>query len=246
MKIGTTLFHWRFGPMTVISVEGTVLFLELNHPSGLVNTQAEPVPKKIDIKYVGSYLHLDPNGVFQSPRTDERCFHKFYSTDYISEKNKQEIERCTKNIQELQTEIGDYSEKLGDIEKKILILNKNNGKWEKDKNDKIDIIAGLQKELVLNTNDINYIKMTKSPRESKRLLPGLPRLEEKRSEIISKIEINTQKMEELKSSIELITKDRNLLLDNKDDLGKKKALLLKEIETLNKTIAGIDSKMVLN
>lgn len=237
IKIGAELFHWRFGPMTITSIDESNLYVIINHPTGLVKTELERIPKKFNKKYVGQFLFLNPSDALKTPKIAKAYLHKFYTSSNNGIDSLKKKERIQKRISEIKNEIEKHNETLESKRNELSIISKIIDPLEKDKNALLEELKRKNEELKFVEAEIMRINNTRSPRELKVLLPKIPELEKTRLDLNDKLEKFKNRRDEISRKLHPITLEREKLQEQISFLNSQRDSLSLEEKDLNHKVA---------
>ena len=182
------LFHWRFGPLSVVDKDGSFYTTSIDDVDGIVKLYPKSrnaiYPNKFGEGLIGKHIFFDPLEVIQNKAFDKTLLHRYYTNNYKEKK------------------LGEWLSQKAEIEKRVksseaallqmqLSLENNNGLLI-SKSQELQLQQEYIEELRVFSdelkNKINKVNETKSPRETKALLAEVPawkmQLKEKEQELL--------------------------------------------------------------
>jgi len=229
MNIGSTLHHWRFGPLILTEIENTTIYVEVGDPKGLVGTPLEKIPKKFDTHWIGEYLFPQPEDVLKSPRIDQRYFHKSYSLIAQSK----ETYKFSEQKETINRELSNLAQEIQDLEAKINDAARKYSDGEKRKNELKKVISEQNLEMEKIIREIIGIKNEMSPREFKKTIKLLPEKEGSEVKIRKAITINEETLTSIEQKNGLLEIERLNLEKLTNEKKTKRMKLVRALEKIS-------------
>ena len=221
IAIGTKLFHWLYGPLTVIEIRDDLITVSIDLPEGIHykqgdyrNSVAEEIIKKFVLRdSLGTYLFQNSSKIVKSKNFSADQQHDYYTPDkYITLRHKEILliqERFSKQFDMLNKYKGNHEVKLSEFS---VVESKHREVLQELDNVNKQLTDLYNSEFEIN-KEIDEIKQnkTKSPRESKENLERLPVLEKQKNNYLGQISVNKNKLIVINSNLDNILMKRRKL-----------------------------------
>lgn len=233
------LFHWRFGPLSVVDKDGSFYTTSIDDVDGIVKLYPKSrnaiYPNKFGEGLIGKHIFFEPLEVIQNKAFDKTLLHDFYTKSYKEKK------------------LGEWLSQKAEIEEKMksseaalrqlqLSLENNNGVLI-SKSQELQLQQEYIKELTSLSdelkNKIKKVNGTKSPRETKALLAEVPTWEKQLKEKEQELLLLSERVSIIKGTIDKLQENTNELSAEGESLQKDLEGLTQIYDTLNLKILNL-------
>ena len=254
IKSSIKLYHWFYGPMTVVSDTDSLIIVSIDDPGGITEIPGDKrvavskeTIKRFNLKEaMGIWLFSQADQIVKSKVYDIKQQHKYYSPENIILMKKQEIEKLKAQIIEnefnLKQNIDTRSNLLvfkANSEQKIV----NNIENKKQKQLTINNSKDILNDIVEEIRRINE-KRTSSPRESKVNLEKLSLLEKRKLDLEAGLNGLQKFIKEFDNNMFEIENENKKQLIQQIKVENSINQITIEIEKINQQIFSIEKQIV--